>query len=120
MLTDPIAVAADSPNPALSFAMIRTDGYGSERRDDGGAYALVINHSTSKTGDRHYVKVTKTVNAVNPYNGLTSPQSASVSVSIAKPAFGFTDSDLENLYTVLLDTIASSDAGIDRIIGFES
>jgi hypothetical protein len=120
MLTDPIAVAANSPNPALSFAMIRTDGYGSERRDDNGAYALVINHSTGKAGDRHYVKITKTVNATNPYNGLVSPQSASISVSIAKPSFGFTDSDLEDLYTAILDTIASGDAGIDRIIGFES
>jgi hypothetical protein len=120
MLTDPIAVDANAPNPALSFAMIRTDGYGSERRDDNGEYALVINHSTSKSGDRHYVKVTKTINATNPYNGLVSPQSASVSVSFAKPAFGFTDADLSALYTALLDTLASPDAGVDGIIGFES
>lgn len=120
MLTDPIAVAARDPNPVLSFAMIRTDGYGSERRDDGGAYALTINHSTSKSGDRHYVKITKTINATNPYNGLVSPQSASVSVSISKPAFGFIDTDLECLYQAVLDTIASPDAGIGRIIGFES
>jgi len=120
MLTDPIAVPANSPNPALSFAMIRTDGYGSERRDGSGGYALTLNHSTGKAGDRHYVKITKTVNATNPYNGLVSPQSASISVSIAKPQFGFTDADLSNLYTALLDTIASSDAGIDNIIGFQS
>lgn len=120
MLTDPIAVDANAPTPALSFAMIRTDGYGSERRDDGGVYALTINHSTSKSGDRHYVKVTSTVNATNPYNGLISPQSASVSVSIAKPAFGFDDAALVALYQALLDTIASPDAGIERIIGFES
>jgi len=120
MLTDPIEVAANAPSPALSFAMIRTDGYGSERRDGAEGYALVINHSTSKQGDRHYVKVTHTIDAANPYNDLTSPQSASVSISFAKPAFGFTDTDMVALYNVLLDTIASADAGVDRIIGFES
>lgn len=120
MLTDPIAVAANAPTPALSFVVIRSDGYGSERREVAGAYGLIINHSTNKSGDRHYVKVTKTVDAVNPYSGLTSPQSASVSVSIAKPAYGFDATAMEALYTALLDTIASGDAGVDRIIGFES
>jgi hypothetical protein len=120
MLPDPIAVDADSPNPALSFVMIRQDGLGSERRDAGGVYACTINHSTSKNGDRHYVKVVKTVDATNPYTGLVSPKSASVSVSLSKPAFGFTDADLANLYKALVDTIASDDVGIDRVIGFES
>lgn len=120
MLTDPIAVDANTPTPALSFVMIRQDGLGSERRDSAGIYALTINHSTSKSGDRHYVKLTQTVDAVNPYSGLTSQQSASVSVSIAKPAFGFTDAALAALYQAILDSIASSDAGIDRIIAFES
>jgi hypothetical protein len=120
MLTDPIAVAANAPNPALSFAMIRTDSYGSERRDGAGLYSLVINHSTSKNGDRHYVKLVKTIDATNPYNALVSPQSASISLSISKPPFGFSADDLAELYQALLDTIASTDAGIDRIIGFES
>jgi len=120
MLNDPIAVDANAPNPALSFAMIRTDSYGSERRDDGGLYGLVINHSTSKNGDRHYVKVTKTVDATNPYNSLVSPQSASVSVSIARPPYGFDAAAMAALYQLLVDTIASDDATIERIIGFES
>jgi hypothetical protein len=120
MLTDPINVPADAPNPELNFVLINQDKIGSQRRDAGGEYALVINHSTSKSGDRHYVKVTKTINATNPYSGLVSPQSASVSVSLVKPGFGFTDADLANLYTLIVDTIASTDAGVDRIIGFES
>jgi len=120
MLTDPIAVDASAPNPALSFVVIRSDGYGSERRESGGAYGLVINHSTNKSGDRHYVKMTRTIDAVNPYSGLTSPQSASVSVSLSKPAYGFDDAAIAALFKALQDTIASSDAGIDRIVGFES
>jgi len=120
MLTDPITVAANSPNPALAFSVIRSDGYGAERRDAAGLYGLVINHSTNKSGDRHYVKVTKTINAQNPYSGLTSPQSASVSIAISKPSFGFTDAELGNLVTVLLDTLASADAGVSNIIAFQS
>jgi len=120
MLSDPIAVAANAPNPALSFHMIRTDSYGSERRDGANGYAVIINHNTGKTGDRHYFKISKTIDATNPYNSLISPQSASVSISIARPKFGFTEDDLVNLFQAALDTIASSDAGIDRIVGFES
>lgn len=120
MLTDPIAVAANSPTPALSFVMIKQDGLGSERRDPAGLYALVVQHSTSKGGDRHYVKLTQTINATNPFNALVTPQSASVSLSISKPAFGFDAAALAALYQALVDTIASTDAGVDRIIGFES
>lgn len=120
MLNDPIAVDANAPNPALSFAMIRTDQYGSERRDGANGYAVVINHNTGKNGDRHYFKISKTVDATNPYNDLVSPQSASVSVSIARPKFGFTESEIKDLFQAALDTIASPDAGIERIIGFES
>jgi hypothetical protein len=120
MLPDPVTVDADSPNAAFSFAMIKQDGYGSERREAGGAYGVITNHTTGKSGDRHYVKLTKTVNATNPFSGLVSPQSASVSVSIAKPAFGFTDADLANLYKAMVDYFASDDVGVDRIIAFES
>lgn len=120
MLTDPIAVAANAPTPALEFSVIRSDGFGAERRDIGGVYAAVINHSTSKNGDRHYVKVTQTIDATNPYNALVSPQSASVSVSIARPAFGFDDTAMIAMYNLVLDLIASADAGIDRIVAFES
>lgn len=121
MLNDPIAVAVNgSYHPALSFDLIRTDGYGAERRDAAGLYGLIINHSTGKNGDRHYVKLTKTVNATNPYSGLVSPQSASISVSVAKPAFGFTDAEMFDLWIAAVDTIACSDAGMVNIIGFQS
>jgi hypothetical protein len=120
MLPDPIAIDANSPNPALNFSVIRSDGYGAERRDVGGLYGAVINHTTSKAGDRHYVKITKTVDATNPYNGLVSPQSASISISFAKPAFGFTDTDMVNLYTLLTDLFAADGVGVENVIAFQS
>lgn len=120
MLPDPIVVAAASPNPALNFSVIRSDGYGSERRDAGGLYALIINHSTSKNGDRHYVNIRKTVDATNPYNDLVSPQSASISISISKPLFGFTDAEIGNLWTALMDTLTATDVDFDKILAWQS
>lgn len=118
MLSDPLSVIATSFHPALDFAVIRTDGYGAERRDPGGIYAAVINHNTSKNGDRHYVKISRTINATNPYNGLISPQSASISLSFAKPAFGFTDEDMSKLYSLLQDVL--TEAGVENVIAFQS
>jgi hypothetical protein len=121
MLTDPIAVDANTPNPALSFSVIRSDGYGSERRDSGGLYGLKISHSTSKNGDRHYIQMTKTIDATNPYNDLVSPQSASVSISIASPAFGFDSAAMAALFQALTDTIAADDfGGIAKLIDWQS
>jgi len=124
MLTDPISVAAvagpPEQYPALSFAVIRSDGYGSERRDPSGLYGLVINHGTSKNGDRHYVKLTKTINATNPYTDLVSAQSASISISVTKPKYGFTDLEIQYLYNALLATLASTDAGVDKFLAFQS
>lgn len=120
MLADPIVVAANAPNPAVNFSVIRSDGYGAERRDAGGLYSVIINHSTSKSGDRHYLKISKTVDATNPYNSLVSPQSASISISIARPAFGFTDVQMGDLYTLLVDTLAAAGTGIDPLLAFQS
>lgn len=120
MFVDPIAVAADAPNPALNLSVIRSDGYGSERRDAGGLYALIINHSTSKSGDRHYFKLSKTVNATNPYNSLVSPQSASISISVAKPAFGFTDAEIGDLWTAVQDVLTATDVTFDGLVAFQS
>lgn len=120
MLPDPIVVAADAPNPAINFSVIRSDGYGAERRDAAGLYGLVINHSTSKNGDRHYIKISKTVDATNPYNSLVSPQSASISISVSKPQFGFTDAEVGDLWTALLDTLGATDVDFGKLLAFQS
>jgi hypothetical protein len=120
MFPDPIAVDADAPNPALNLSVIRSDGYGAERRDAAGLYGLIINHSTSKNGDRHYLKISKTVDATNPYNDLVSPQSASISISVSKPAFGFTDAEVGNLWTALQDVLASDGVDFAGLLAFQS
>jgi len=120
MFVDPIAVDANAPNPALNLSVIRSDGYGAERRDTSGLYGLIINHSTSKNGDRHYLKLSKTVDATNPYSGLVSPQSASISIAISKPAFGFSDAHIGNLWTAVQDVLAADGVSFAGLVEFQS
>jgi hypothetical protein len=120
MFVDPIVVAANAPNPALNLSVIRSDGYGAERRDTSALYGLIINHSTSKNGDRHYFKLSKTINATNPYNSLVSPQSASISISVSKPAFGFTDAEVGDLWTAVQDVLTASGVDFDGLLAFQS
>lgn len=122
MLADPINVAAASPTPALAFTLVKQDGYGSERVDSGGnGYTVIINHTKNKGGgDRHYVQMTQAVNAVDPYSGLTKKQVASVSLSITRPSFGFTDAAIVALCKALTDFRDTSTVTTARLIQFQS
>lgn len=122
MLVDPIAVPAAAPTPALNFYVIRTDGYGSERKHNGtDLYDLIINHSkNAKTGDRHYMQIACTVDAVSPYTGLTSKQTAKASLSISVPPFGFTEAAMVALVKALTDTLADADVTTTKLLQFQS
>lgn len=121
MLVDPITVAASSPTPALNFYIIRSDGYGSERKHDGtDKYYLTFNHSTAKNGDRHYMQIKLVVDAVSPYTGLTSQQTASVSLAVSVPPFGFTPAALVALVKALTDTLADTDVTATKFLNFQS
>lgn len=122
MLPDPVTVAANSPTPALVLAVIRSDGYGTERKDRGGnGYTVVTNHSPpGKSGTRHYVKITQVKDATNPYTSALQSISASVSLSISAPAWGFANADLVALYKALKDYIDDSEVTPTNIINGES
>lgn len=120
MLLDPLPIAASAPNPAYSFAVIRTDGYGTERRDSATGTELVINHTKAKAGDRHYVKVTSKKDAVNPYSGLTTRQVATVSLAVSVPPYGFSETEMVNLIKALMDTIADADFTTTKLLQFQS
>jgi len=122
MLTDPITVAASAPTPALSFTIIKQDGYGSERRHTGvDLYDLIINHSkNAKTGDRHYMQIAYSVDAVSPYTGLTSRQTAKASLSILVPPFGFSEAAMVALVKALTDTLADADVTSTKLLQFQS
>lgn len=119
-LADPITVAASSPTPALSFGVVKRDGYGSERRDSANGYALTFNHSENpSTGERHYMKISQTVVATNPYTGGNSKQTANVSISAAFPPFGWDATQKAALVKALLDTLADSDVTTAKFITME-
>lgn len=121
MLVDPITVAANSPTPALSLAVVSYTGTGSERRDVANAYGLKFSHSSNaKSGERHYMQMTQTVTATNPITGGNSIQTASVSLSVAIPSFGWTTAQKVALVQALLDTLNDSDVTITKLIGFQS
>jgi hypothetical protein len=121
MLIDPIAVAASAPTPALTFKTVRSDGYGSERWDVPNGYQLTFSHSSSpSTGERHYMKITQTLNATSPYTGDVSKQTATVSLSCGFPAFGWDASTKAALVKALTDTLADADVTVANFIAFQS
>lgn len=121
MLIDPITVAAHSPTPALTFAVVSWNGEGSNRKDVTNGYNLNFNHSqSSKTGERHYMQIQQTVTAVDPITGGNSVQTASVSLSSSFPTFGWTAAQKDALVQALLDTLADTDVTITKFNSFQS
>lgn len=121
MFIDPITVAADSPTPALTLAVVRSDAYGAERWDVPNGYVLTFSHANSpKTGERHYMKLAQTLSATDPLTGGTSKQTAFVSLSVSIPAFGWTASTKAALVKALTDTLNDSDVTIAGFLNFQS
>lgn len=123
MLPDPVTVTAASPTPQLVFTVVKSDGYGSERVDTGGnGYSIVINHTRPKGGgDKHYVQMTQTLVATDPYNpGISKKQVASVSMTITRPAFGFTDAAMVALAKALTDFRDDSEVTTLKLLQFQS
>lgn len=120
MLVDPITVAASAPNPAFTFATVKSDGFGSERWDTTNGYQLFFNHSTSSAGERHYMKLSQTLNATSPYTGQVSKQTAFASLSVSIPPFGWTQAAKEALVKALLDTLADADVTTTKFMAFQS
>jgi hypothetical protein len=122
MLPDPVTIAAASPTPSLVLAIVKSDGYGTERVDTGAnGYSVITNHQRPKGGgDRHYIQMTQTVNATDPYSGLVKKQVASVSLTISRPSFGFTDAAMIALAKALTDYRDDSEVTTARILQFQS
>jgi hypothetical protein len=121
MLPDPVTVTAAAPTPQLTFALVKQDGYGSERRDAANGYTVITNHSFQKGGgDKHYLQMQKTVIAPDPLTGVSRKQTASVSLTMVRPAFGFTDADFVALAKALIDYRDDSEVTTLKLIQFQS
>lgn len=120
-LPDPITIAARAPMPSIVYAKTRFDGYGSEYVDTGAnGIILVVTHNPSKNGNRHYVRVTQTKNATNPYNGLTQSVIASASMALVRPSFGFTDAEMTAVGNLLFDTVLDTEVTFARLLQNQS
>lgn len=122
MLADPVTVAASAPTPALVFTIVKNENYGTERVDSGGnGYTVITNHQRQKNGgDRHYIQMLRVVNATDPITGATRKQTASVSLTISRPSFGFTDADIIALAKALTDYRDDSEVTTARLLQFQS
>ncbi len=121
MLVDPVTVAAASPTPALSLALVKQDGYGAERKDSTNGYTVITAHSYQKGGgDKHYLQMKKVVTATDPISGQTRKQEASVSLTMTRPAFGFTDADFVALAKALTDYRDTAGVTTLKLIQFQS
>lgn len=122
MLPDPVTIAAASPTPSLVMAIVKQDGYGSERVDTGAnGYTVITTHSRPKGGgDKHYLQMTQSLNATDPYSGLVRKQVASVSLTIVRPAFGFTDAAMVALAKALTDYRDDSEVTTAKLLQFQS
>jgi hypothetical protein len=83
-------------------------------------YVLTFNHSSGKGGDRHYMQVKLTIDAESPYTGLTSQQTASVSLSVTVPPYGFDSTAMVALIKALTDTLADADVTPAKFLNFQS
>lgn len=119
-IADPLAISAATPTPALSLAVTdRSKPYQADRRDAGGEYSSTISHTVSKNGTaKHYIKVMDAKVATSPTSGLDSVQTASASVAITVPPFGFSVAQITALYELLDDVIRA--ATLASIQNFES
>lgn len=120
MLPDPVTVVASSPNPELVLPVVRSDGYGSERRTADGQYKVVINHTTSKTGERHFVRIDQTKDATDPYTSALVKRTSFCYVVMDFANFGWSAADKAALYKALVDFIADSEVTPAKIIQFQS
>lgn len=120
-LPDLVTIAAAAPTPLLVFTKIKFDGYGSESVDSGGnLYRAVVNHTPGKSVNRHHVKISQSVDGVNPYTGLTAQQTATVSMTITRPSFGFTDAQMIALVTLLRDYVFDTEVTPAKLLQNQS
>jgi hypothetical protein len=66
------------------------------------------------------MKLSQTLNATSPYTGQVSKQTASCSISVSIPSFGWDAAAKAALVKALTDTLADSDVTVAKFVAFES
>jgi hypothetical protein len=122
MFTDPIAVNAIGSLPALTLTRVQQDGFGSVWVDIPNGFSFQVTHSSPtdlSKGERHYLKVSMTRDVTLP-NGNVQKLTAYGSLVLSVPQYGWTQTEKQNLLSLLLDLPVETEVTIAKVVGFES
>jgi hypothetical protein len=121
--TDPIAIAAASPTPALTMSRVSTGNFKSTYFDLANGYTFNVEHSDptnhGKKQERHYARLQETKSVTLP-SGSVVLQAASVSISMSVPPYGWTTAQKVALFLALFGSILDSDVSVAKLIGYET
>jgi len=100
---------------------VKNQDYGTERRDDTNGFTVITNHAFLKGGgQKHYVQMKQQKVAPDPYSDASTLQTASVSITIVSPKYGYSLVNMVDLVEALLDYINDSEVTPARLVAFQS
>lgn len=123
-ISNPVAVSADSPTPALSLQKTQFGpGLSGSYLDFPNKYSLFVQHTApvGATAEKHYVQLSQQVLATDPVTGVAKYVTGSASFTLSFPSIGFTQAQklalAKALYT---DLMGGSDITVANMLLFES
>lgn len=117
-LADPQSVTIGT---AVSMPRTITDRQSAQYAASDGSSSLVISHLTPRGRRRSLVKVTRKKITTDPLTDVKSEISASINITLDRPAAGFTEAELLELCTGSFGWgSASTNANFKKVIGMES
>jgi len=121
MLSDPQSVTIGSSPGAVSCPRVIVDGPKAIYRSADDTVNLTVSHLETKDGRmRHMARIDRTVVAADPISAQNSSKAASVYVVIDQPSFGFTDTQLYEMFGALNGwLLANTGAICYKILGNE-
>lgn len=121
MLVDPVTIAANAPTPSLVLPIVKNQEFGTVRLDAVNGFTVTTNHTYLKGGGaKHYIQMTQSKVAPDPYSDASTKQVASVSMTVVSPKYGYSDAEMVALMKALMDYINDSEVTPARLVAFQS
>jgi hypothetical protein len=106
MLTDPQSITYDTV--AEDYIRIFSEGKSSTYRTADGTKEFIVSHQESGKRTRRMVRINLTEIAADPLTAENAYQKAGAYLVIDEPAFGFDDTDLDNLVDALIGWLTTA------------
>ena len=117
-LADPQSVTIGS---AISLPRTVTDKQSATYMSGDGVVNLVVNHSLPKARRRSFTRVQRKKVTTDPLTDVKSEIGAAISITIDRPAVGFTEAELIELVTGAFGWFtAGTNANLKKVLGLES